>query len=356
MLTDPADSCGGSVEAVARPLFGLDGVTVRGSGRDRLQRVTLRIGSGVTAILGNSGAGKTSLLNVLADFEQPDTGSRTLSAPLAGGLKSGGAGPARLPLFWVPQGGGLWPHLTVRQHVTGMIGPGLRAVPVGNSDLCGISADELLAVFDLAERWHALPAELSQGERSRLAVARALASGARVLLLDEPLAHVDVERRSTYWRLMRRVFQETGTSVVFASHEPDTVIRESSRVICLSEGRVVFEGGTRDLYENPPDLARGQLLGRLNWFSPHEIAAWLTQEGCPGAAFRGGGLRPESVEVQVTESGVLEVVWTVTSGSYVESLVKHPGTGQERILVHGPATVPVRARDRVQIVVRGQTC
>ena len=107
---------------------------------NRLRDVTVAIHPGITAVVGHSGAGKTSLLNLLVDFEKPDHGTIQHT----------------LPVFWSPQDAGLWPHLTVREHIAAVGG-----------------AADVLAVFDLTERADCRPAVLSQGECSRLAVARA---------------------------------------------------------------------------------------------------------------------------------------------------------------------------------------
>jgi iron(III) transport system ATP-binding protein len=103
-------------------------------------------------------------------------------------------GPAagRIPLFWVPQNGGLWPHLSAEQHL----------LSVNKSKEL---ADEILSSLDLEHRKAAFPDELSQGERSRLALARALASNADVLLMDEPLSHVDPVRKPGYWDIVTRL-------------------------------------------------------------------------------------------------------------------------------------------------------
>ncbi|MBC8096411.1 MAG: ABC transporter ATP-binding protein, partial [Akkermansiaceae bacterium] len=179
----------------------------------RLQEVSLTIPRGVTAVLGWSGAGKTSLLNLLAQFEQPDAG-RIIGTPT---------------IAWVPHSGGLWPHCTVREHLR-------IACPSGT----GIEAT--LAAFDLAEKAQARPHELSQGEQARLAVARALVAGAEVLIMDEPLAHVDPARIGDYWRAIREALAISGATLVFSTHDPDIAVGEAAEAICLAAGRVIHAG------------------------------------------------------------------------------------------------------------------
>jgi ABC-type multidrug transport system ATPase subunit len=134
---------------------------------------------------------------------------------------------------WVPQDGGLWPQCTVREHLE---------IARRSSD--GI--DALLAQFDLREKAATRPGSLSQGEQSRLAVARALAADAEVLVMDEPLAHVDPARCGKYWTVIREHLARTSASLVFATHEPEAVLGEAQRVICLREGRVLHEGAVAD--------------------------------------------------------------------------------------------------------------
>ncbi|MEI7701316.1 MAG: ATP-binding cassette domain-containing protein, partial [Planctomycetia bacterium] len=219
-------------EQTASVLWRLRNVCRQGEQRPRLDSVSLEIRDVPTAVIGYSGAGKTTLLNILAGYEQPDSGvvERSIETVsgigqhLAGGAVGVGVGvgvgvenASRMPLYWIPQGGGLWPHLTVRQHLLAMqTGRGDSrsgsAGPVGLEE----KVDEILARLDLMHRKSAFPGEISEGERSRLSVARGLVSGARVLLMDEPLAHVDPVRKPGYWKVIRELSAGAGTTLVFS--------------------------------------------------------------------------------------------------------------------------------------------
>ena len=166
------------------PVFRLENVTLPGiGGAQRLDGVSVEIPPGVTAIVGASGAGKSSLLEVLAGFARP---SQSLGIAIPGLWD--GRERTRLPLFWLPSDLGLWPGETVRGHVTAV-------APRGGSR----GPDDWLTDFGLAPLARRYPGILSAGERSRLAAARAAASGAAVLLLDEPFAHVDPHRLPACW-------------------------------------------------------------------------------------------------------------------------------------------------------------
>jgi iron(III) transport system ATP-binding protein len=211
-----------------QPLWRLTDVSVTGLRRPRLDRVTLDIPPGATAILGPSGAGKSTLLNLLVDFEQPAAGS---VIALISSLQ-------RLPVCWAPPGHGLWPHVSVRRHLSS-IGPDANGPATA-------AVDRLLTDFDLLPLADVYPGTLSQGERDRLAVARALAADPEVLVLDEPLAHVPDAAARRYWSRLRAACEQRKMSVVFATHDLAVALREAGHVVVLEEGRVAFAGSVED--------------------------------------------------------------------------------------------------------------
>ena len=304
-------------------LFRLHKLTLPGSDVPRLNSVTLQIPCGVTAIVGLSGAGKTSLLNVLAGFE---TG---FSGELTSGVATGAA--HRLPLFWVPQSGGLWPHLSAEQHLDVVTGDAARNQKSGNeTELFSKRSDEILSLFDLTHRRQALPGELSQGERSRLGIARALATRATVLLLDEPLSHVDPVRKPVYWNIIRRNVAEENISMVFVSHEPETVLRHAEHVICLHDGAVVFDGPVRTLYDHPPDAQVGEFLGPLNWFRAEEAAVFLNGDATASDVV----VRPERLKIRTAKDSAIQLLSTPFVGAYQESTVRHVESGMTKSVLH----------------------
>ncbi len=290
-------------------MFCLNQITLNGTNRTRLDNMTLTIPHGRTAIVGLSGAGKTSLLNILAGFESPDSG--TLTQSQSGRID-------RLSIYWVPQNGGLWPHLTVEQH--------LECVNKVRK-----STDEIVESMGLANRRSAFPGELSQGERSRLALARALATRAEVLLMDEPLSHVDPVRKPVYWKSVERLLEKDQISVIFSSHEPEIVLRHSDQVICLHEGRVAFQGATRDLYNFPPGSFVGEFLGPVNWFESEEAVMLSENHDRQQSAF---GVRPERLILSLDPSSPLELTAVTYSGAYVESVVTHVESRKIRTILH----------------------
>jgi len=205
----------------------LNQVTLLGSGRNRLQSVSLEIGGGVTMIVGESGAGKSSLLGLLVGLDRPDSGEFSCHLRQI---------PGRIPCYWVPPGDGLWSPLTVREHLE-IVSPPRQGSPA--------RTNHLLTAFDLKELGQARPDDLSQGERARLAMARALASEAQVLVLDEPLVHTSVTRNQEYWRFVRETCETQQISLVIATHDLSVVRREANRIVILDQGRVVYSGDSR---------------------------------------------------------------------------------------------------------------
>ncbi len=238
---------------MAKAVWDLQGVTLAGRNRPRLHDMSLTISCGVTAVMGSSGAGKSSLLGLLTEFEKPDAGIVEFRAPDT---------PADVPLFWSPQDDGLWPHLSAEQHIEYVL---------PSQSKRGWSPIEWLELFCLEELKKALPESLSQGERSRLAIARSLASEAAVLVLDEPLVHVDPLLAHRCWQLIAEHIERCGTTVVFSTHDPDAVLRFAQNVVCLDKGTIAFAGAVNELHFEPPTKELAWLLGPCNWLARDDV-------------------------------------------------------------------------------------
>lgn len=303
-------------------------MVLEGQGHRRLDGVSLEIGPGRTAIVGLSGAGKTSLLNVIAGFERPSSGTVTLSTREAGD---------RLARFWIPQNGGLWPHLKLRDHLH-------VVAPAGDlTEKSGRKSDEILRSLDLAHREFAFPDELSQGERSRMVFARALMSDARVILADEPLAHVDVVRKPDYWNVVDQWFNEKECAFVFSCHEPEIILKHAERVIVMESGRITFAGSVEQLYEKPPSKIAGQFLGPLNWLEARDqklLTGLLSETAI--------AVRPERITVEYDAEGRYEVISSRRSGSVLETLLRSTESGDHMTLLH-LGQRPMSERERVAV-------
>lgn len=317
-------------------LWELKNVHVSGITRPRLEDVSLEIRAGVTAVVGYSGAGKTTLLNLLTGFEKPDAG--TVASHL---VKT----KDRLALYWVPQTHGLWPHLSVREHLSVVSpGKGQDAAPL----------DKILSRFDLTEKTGSYPDQLSEGERARLAVARAIATGAAVLVMDEPLVHIDPARLGKYWQAVRDYASQSNMSLVIATHCAETVLVEAATAVCLTKGRVMYAGEVDDLYYRPASLELAEFLGPSNWLSPDEARHWLGATGEDSCCYR-----PEQIEIRRDDNEQSDhekndhkkfvVLSSRFSGSIAEVELLDESSEKKRSFYHRPAEDALRSGDRVWI-------
>ena len=197
---------------------------------------------GVTALFGPSGAGKTSVLNVIAGLLRPARGRVSVGQELLSDSAHGiWVPPERRGFGYVFQEGRLFPHLSVRQNLrfAGWFRAEARA---STADFA--HAVELLGLGPLLER---RPGGLSGGERQRVAIGRALLARPRWLLLDEPLASLDAPRRAEILAYLQRLRDDTGIPMVFVSHLESEVRQLASQVVRLEGGKVLRQGGLEAL-------------------------------------------------------------------------------------------------------------
>ena len=224
--------------------------------RDLDVEVTVPPGT-VTAILGPNGAGKSTLLSVIAGLTRPDRGvvelaGRTLTATerkvAVAPHKRGVALLAQRPL--------LFPHLTVAHNVA--FAP--RSGGASRRQAAATATRWLDAVdaADLAER---KPAQLSGGQAQRVAIARALAAEPQLLLLDEPLAALDVTAAPAIRSLLRRVLRGPGRTAVLVTHDSLDALALADRVVVLDGGRVVEEGEVRQVLSRPTSAFAARVAG-----------------------------------------------------------------------------------------------
>jgi iron(III) transport system ATP-binding protein len=321
-------------------IWRLRDVALRGRTTPRVASVSVDIPAGITALLGVSGAGKTSMLNLLVGYERPTSG-QILREPFCSAATAHAVSPdaplpsnvsqrPTLPLFWSPPDHGLWPHCTVRDHLR-IVHP-LRGTR--NTEVLEAAVDRLLDDFGLQGVAAATPPTLSLGERSRLSVARAVASQARVLVLDEPFAHVDSPQQVPLWRRLIERIRQQGQSLVFATHQPQVVLAYADWVLCLSRGAVLACGEPAALYHAPPDRDVAELLGPCNWFDA-EAAPWLSvAERC---------IRPERLAIEPAHDAPFRVESTQFRGDYEEVLLCHASTGATRRFLHRPPKPTLRS-------------
>ena len=201
--------------------------------------VTLRLpGRGVTALFGHSGSGKTTLLRCIAGLQRTPNGFLSVRG------ETWQDGSKFLPthrraLGYVFQEASLFAHLSVRQNLE----YGLRRVAPAQRTVELQTVTELLGLDTLLAR---APHDLSGGERQRVAIARALAASPRLLLMDEPLASLDLARKLEILPYLQRLHDDLDIPVLYVSHSPDEIARLADHVVLLSDGRVIAQGGVHE--------------------------------------------------------------------------------------------------------------
>lgn len=204
---------------------------------------------GVTALFGRSGSGKTTVVNAVAGLLSPDRGRITLNGTTLFDSASRTDLPAhRRRLGYVFQDARLFPHLSVRRNLL----YGQRFAPAGAA---GPGLDEVAELLGLDPLLARRPGALSGGEKSRVAIGRALLSRPRMLLLDEPLAALDAARKAEILPYLERLRDQTAVPMLYVSHAVAEVARLATTVIVLDEGRALRAGRAEDVLSDP-GLAR----------------------------------------------------------------------------------------------------
>jgi ABC-type Fe3+/spermidine/putrescine transport system ATPase subunit len=206
------------------------------------------------AILGPSGCGKTTLLRIIGGFVSPTSGTVEID-----GRDVTRIGPEQRPTNTVFQGYGLFPHMTVRQN----IGYGLRLQKKPKSEIDDRVAEALRQsrLTELADR---SVTALSGGQQQRVALARALILRPKVLLLDEPLAALDLKLRHAMQDELRRLHQEFGGTFVFVTHDQGEALSLANRIAVMNAGRIEQEGDAETIYAAPATRFVATFIGEAN--------------------------------------------------------------------------------------------
>lgn len=198
-------------------------------------------GRGVTAFFGVSGSGKTTLLRCIAGLERADSGRLVVNGEVWQDDAAGVFVPVhRRALGYVFQEPSLFAHLDVRRNLD----YGQGRVPAAQRR---VSLDQAINLLGIEKFMQRRPDSLSGGERQRVAIARALVTSPRLLLMDEPLASLDMQRKADLLPYLERLHGELDIPVLYVSHAPDEVARLADHLVLLEAGRVTAAGATREL-------------------------------------------------------------------------------------------------------------
>jgi len=242
-------------------------VTKRFGDFTALSDVDLSVPSGeLTALLGPSGGGKSTLLRIIGGLEDQDAGSIEID-----GVDATRVPAQRRNVGFVFQHYAAFKHLTVFRNVA--FGLEIRRRP---KDEIRRRVGELLELVHLEQFADRLPSQLSGGQRQRMALARALATEPRVLLLDEPFGALDAQVRKELRDWLRRLHDEMHVTTLFVTHDREEALEVSDRLVVINAGRIEQVGSPTELYDKPAnDFVMGflgpvtQLDGRL--VRPHDI-------------------------------------------------------------------------------------
>jgi iron(III) transport system ATP-binding protein len=266
-------------------------------GRVLLSDVSFRVSDGANvALVGANGSGKTTLLRIVAGFDDPDAGTVELGGRLVAG--AGRPVPARRRgIGFVPQEGGLFPHLTVAGNVAFGLPRRLRR------DRARVASLLALVGLDaaLADR---SPHQLSCGQQQRVALARALAPEPSLVLLDEPFSSLDASLREDTRRAVVAALRATGATAVLVTHDQAEALSTADQVAVLRGGTLAQLADPRTLYRDPRDLDVAAFVGEAVVLDGDAVAGRVASElgelvlgrECPDGPVR-VLLRPEQLRL-----------------------------------------------------------
>lgn len=241
---------------------GTPAVSVRGLSRRfgdvvALDCVSLDVRAGeFLSILGPSGCGKTTLLRIIGGFEVPDSGTVFINGESMARIPS-----HRRPANTVFQRYALFPHMSVGQNIA--FGLSLRRRPKEEIQQKVEAMLRLVRLEGYADR---APSQLSGGQAQRVALARALANDPVVLLLDEPLAALDLKLRQAMHVELREIQRSVGSTFLYVTHDQEEALSMSDRVTLMNQGQIEQVGSPVDVYRNPKSRFVSSFIGEANLF------------------------------------------------------------------------------------------
>jgi ABC-type Fe3+/spermidine/putrescine transport system ATPase subunit len=343
-------------------LLELKGVSKAFGATRVLEQIDLAVEDGeFITILGPSGSGKTTILRMIGGFTQPDTGSIVLDG------RDIAADPInRRPFNTVFQDYALFPHMTV----AGNVGYGLKVRGTAGSVIKQRVAEvlELVQLGSFAARY---PAQLSGGQRQRVALARAIICQPRLILLDEPLAALDVELRKQMQEFLKAIHREIKTTFLFVTHDQEEAIAMADRICVMNYGKILQLGSPTEVYYRPRSEFVARFFGDNNLIEGVVTAGGAVETPigtlpcAPDASLPAGSkafavIRPEAIRIGA-ETGADTVVAGQVSGvsfggAATVAVVDVNGVSLRVKLPSRAEGVSIQAGDRVEVGWRTGDC
>jgi sulfate transport system ATP-binding protein len=301
-----------------------------------LEDVNVSIPTGqLTALLGPSGGGKSTLLRIIAGLEEADTGRIEIE-----GVDATHVAPQKRNVGFVFQHYAAFKHLSVRRNVA--FGLEIRKRPKAEIKA---RVNELLELVHLEQFGDRLPSQLSGGQRQRMALARALAVNPGVLLLDEPFGALDAQVRKELRDWLRPLHDEVPVTTVFVTHDQEEALEVADEIVVINGGRVEQVGSPDDLYDKPANDFVMRFLGPVTELGgalvrPHDIELHV---GDPGGGVPGTVSRITRVgfEMRVeVRAGEQDALVTLTR-TELQALAVDEGSPVHIRVVAGAPVVPV---------------
>lgn len=259
-------------------------------------------------IVGPSGAGKSSILKMIAGLLKPDAGEI-----LIGGKSLLNVKPEDRDVAMVFENYALYPHMTVRQNLEFPLKSPRRSVKL-DSDQISYKIQNISEMLQIENLLMRLPSQLSGGQRQRVAVGRALVRDPKILLLDEPIAHLDAKLRHQLRTELKRIQRETGVTTIYATPDQGDALALGDKILVLDEGRVLQSSNADSIFDRPDNVRVAELIGdpRINLFEVtvllEKIHIFNLEYAINGELFVNSekiviAIRPNDIDISRLETG-----------------------------------------------------
>ena len=270
------------------------------------------------AILGPSGCGKTTLLKMIGGFVEPSSGKIEID-----NIDITNIGPEKRPTNMVFQGYGLFPHMTVKQNAA----YGLKLQNLNKGEIAE-RTNEVLELVKLNELANRNITKLSGGQQQRVALARALIMRPKVLLLDEPLAALDLKLRHAMQDELRRIHDQIGGTFVFVTHDQSEALSLANRIAVMNDGEIVQEGNAEEIYLEPKTMFVSNFIGETNSISKNLFDSSLNNQQNSNVI-----VRPEAIKISTNTTNTdIELEGIVNEVVFLGSRIKYKVAVKDNIL------------------------